>query len=234
MHHHNFPANTPTQGRPIDGAIRARPKLFIDENGEASDRSGPDLTLAEPIDEVVAYLGRRRRGTYGLAFLQAAHASGISVSMVYRPDGGVLMSGLPADGQEHLRLPRYQALFTHLEARSWRRQAVIDCLNQLGHFTDNRPYESVAEAAEFYLSVGGRIMVRPDGGCEEIIPGTDQQERLRMQDSWEGYPRRRGCDRYEATLRQAGAREKMAELVRQHGMLHEGSGWIVWEGASPR
>ena len=92
--------------------------------------------------------------------------------------------------------------------------------------TDNHPFASVNEAATMLIEVGGRIMVRPDGGCEEALPFTEEMARKGNYDSDR---RRQVWYRYEATLLQKGAREEIAELVRQHGRLHEGSGWIVWE-----
>jgi hypothetical protein len=207
---------------------RRRPKFFLDERGRPSHRAGPDLRKAEPIEDVLAYLSRRRKQTYGVAFYRAARRSGISVSVFYSREGEeYLQMGLPCDTQDHLRRRRYDVLAAHVHGRPWRYRAVMDIANFLGHFADNRRYDSVKEAAENYIAVGGRIYVLPGGSCEENLSLTSE---MLMAESWEGYPLRRLSHRYDATLRAKGARDELAQLVRQHGRLHEGSGSIVWTG----
>src|SRR5690606_8033848 len=214
--------------RETEPATKSR-HLFLDECGNPSDRSGPDLTKARPIGEVIRELGRLR-STYSIAFWEACSASGIDVSVMRTREGeDRLMIGLPCDCQEELRRPRYDALVAQLEKKSWRREMVIDLANMGGRFADNQPFASVEDAAAAFLDAGGRIRVRDDGGCEENRPLTD--EKL-MEEGWSGYPLRRLVHRYQATLRQKGGREAMKSHVLAHGRLHEPSGWTVLEKGS--
>lgn len=206
-----------------------RASRFLDEDGNPCDIVGPDLTKARSVEAMIASLkGLRtdRSGTYSSAFYHAAKESGIHLSTMYWSEGSEeqLQMILPCDGQEELRHARYEALKAHIHARPGRRQAVIDLVNLLGHFADNRPYSSLQEAADLFIANGGRIYVLSDGTCEEILPYGGRAE---MEDSWDSYPVHRMMQRYEATLRRKGAREEMAKLVRVRGEDRNGS--IVWE-----
>lgn len=191
--------------------------------------AGPDLGDAEPIGEVLDYLNRRRKKTYGLAFYQAARDSGIEVSVLYRgrESAEELFMRLPSDSQEAPRRDRYEALRANLHARPWRRQVVIDIMNFLGRFHDNRPFASAHEAARNMLQAQGRLMVGPTGEFDWNMPYDGER---RLEDSWDGFPLRRLVQRFEATMRQTGIQQEMTELVRRRGQLHAGSGWIVWKG----
>jgi len=207
---------------------RKRAKLFLDDKGRPSDIAGPDLRKARSIEEVIAGLKglRTGAGSYSSAFYRACKESGIHLSTLFDGRGGGerLLMYLPCDDQEEMRRARYEALRDHLHAKPQRRQAVMDLVNMLGHFADNRPYASVEEAAEQLIAAGGRVYILPDGTCEETLPYGNER---RLEDSWNDYAIRRMFQRYEATLRRRGAREEMAELVRANG--RERSGSIVWE-----
>jgi hypothetical protein len=209
---------------------KAQKHFFLDENGNLSDRCGPDLTKATPIDDVMRELGRLR-GSYSPAFIHACADSGIDVSVIRTRDGeDHLMIGFPIDSQENLRRPRYDALVAQLGKTTWRRQSVIDLANMLGRFADNQPYRTIEEAAGAYIAAGGRIMVGPDGQCDEILHWSEAM----LAEGYEGYPIRRMLQRYDATLRKAGARKAMAAFVRAHGRDDGPSGWIVLEAAEQR
>jgi hypothetical protein len=207
-------------------------KAFLDEHGSPSHRAGPDLTRAEPIETMLARLAYRktvRGGTYAVAFCNAARESGIDLSVTVSREGEERLSvGMPCDSQEMLRRPRYDALVAHIRERPQRRQCVIDHLNRLGRFVDNRRYASVREATDHFIAAGGRIFVLPDGRCEEALP---MNEGAALRDDWDGHPLRRMSQRYLATMFATGAREKLAELVRAHGATQPGSGMIVWRAA---
>lgn len=209
-------------------AARRTRKLFRDHKGRPSERSGPDLSKARAIGDVIKELGPMRNG-HALAFRNACQESGIDLS-VMRTSGGEdrLLIGCPMDTQHELRRTRLDALQAHLRRSERRRRDVIFLVNLLGRFADNQPYPSTEEAADAFLKAGGRIMVRPDGVCEETLPLTKLQIPA---EEWEGYPIRRMSHRYCATMRRKGARDGMAALVRQRGQLQEGSGWIVLEAA---
>lgn len=202
---------------------------YIDSNGNATDLNGPDVRKARSIDEMIGHLNRRRTKTYGIAFYQAAHECGLWLSVQYQKDGSEsLQMGLPCDSQERIRRHYLDALRDNIHARGWRRDAVVEVLNFLGRFADNRPLDSVLEAARQMLAAGARLMVNT---TEELEWTMDYGDRRVMEDSWEGYPLKRLVQRYEATLRQKGAKAEMIELVKQCGQLHTRSGWYVWEGS---
>lgn len=216
--------NISTRIDPAPAYVPSKP--YLDENGNPSERSGPDLTMAEPIENVIGRLRYARNG-YSVDFWQACRASGIDLSVMVDRDGDEwLQMWLPCDDQEDLRRARYDALRAHVMSTTRRRQSVIDLVNMRGRFADNRRFESVEEAAREFVSAGGRIYVLQDGLCEEILPYSEKQM---MEEGWSGYPLRRLSQRYDATLRQKGARDELAALVRKHGQLHEGSGAWVWE-----
>lgn len=206
---------------------RSRPKLFVDENGDPSDRAGPDLSLAEPIADVVGRL-RHLRNAYAAEFIRACQMSGIDLTVIRGGEGRERISmGYPCDGQEQLRLARGTQLAEHLRMRPTHRRQVIQLLNMLGHFVDNLPYQSPIEATDEFRRFGGRIMLRPDGEIEHQLP---YDESLIKEEGWSGYPAKRVIHRFMATLRQPGSRNAIAQLVADNGVLHIGSGWTVWEG----
>jgi hypothetical protein len=213
----------------IEAPISSRPKLYIDETGAPSDRFGPDLSKATPIEEVLKQLAHRKTGdsgTYSTAFYQAARDSGIYLSTGFNRDGSEYLSmGLPCDSQEDMRRERYDALRAHVGAKPSRRQSVIYLLNILGFFVDNRPFASVEAAADAWVEAGGRIYALVDGTCEETFSIADNV----LEDSWNGYPLRRLKQRYDVTLRAKGARGQLAAIVRAKGHLYEGSGAHVLE-----
>ncbi|WP_324741604.1 hypothetical protein U8326_00055 [Tsuneonella sp. CC-YZS046] len=186
----------------------------------------PDLTQAQPIEDVLKELAPMRN-EYPVAFVKACRNSGIDIT-VTRDENGEdhLMLGYSLDNQEDLRRARLDALTAQLRRGRHRRKDVIALLNMLGHFADNQPYNSIAEAANEYLAAGGRIMVRPDGGLEETIPYSAEKWKA---EGWTGYPLRRLIHRYRSTLSKRGAREAMISYVFEHGTLHKGSRWTVLE-----
>jgi hypothetical protein len=201
--------------------------MYLDENGNPSERSGPDLAKAEPIEAVIKRLAPMRNG-YAAAFINAAEASGIDVSIMRTREGeDRLMLGFPFDTQEQLRRPRFVALCAQLKRGKFRRNAVIDLVNLLGRFVDNQPYDTLEEAADAYAGAGGRIMIGPDGQCEEMIPYNEERFRA---ESWNGFELRRLAQRYDATLCMRGGRGAMAALVLEKGKVHAGTGWTVLQG----
>lgn len=206
--------------------LRGERKLFVDENGNPSDLYGPDLTKAEPIDMVIKRLAPLRN-LYSVEFMRACQESGIVVSVTRDPYGEDHLSiWLPCDGQEVLRIHRYNELIAQLRRGTFRRQEVIGCLNAFGRFVDNQPFGSIEEAAEAYLDVGGRIYVLPDGRCEETLPYNE--ERMGAE-HYDGFPLRRLLQRYQGALRRRGAREALAAYVQLRGTFHEGSQAYVLE-----
>ena len=70
--------------------------LFLDEYGEPSERCGPDLTRAEPVDQMISRLKRLRAG-HPVEFYQACRASGIHLSVLVTREGEErLRMGLPS------------------------------------------------------------------------------------------------------------------------------------------
>lgn len=211
---------------PMAGSGR---KWYFDENGEPSERSGPDLAKAEPIEETMKRLAYRRTGdsgSYSTVFYQAAKDSGIHLYATREDDGEHLIMMLPCDGQEELRLARYEPLAAHVRAKPARRQTVIDLMKLIGRYHDNRRFATIEEAAREFVGAGGRIYVLPDGTCEEALP-----TQIAVADDWKlGYPVRQMVSRYDATLRRKGARQEMAAYVLAHGKLYEGSGAYVIMG----
>lgn len=201
-------------------------ECFLDESGEPSDRAGPDLTTAEPIEDVISRL-KRARSTFPMEFIQACRDSGISLHVMYWKDGTKeFRVGYACDVQEDIRRARGDALEAILRSTDRRRESVVEVVEWLGWFVDNRPFASIEEAADQYLAIGGRILADPDGGCTEALSFDPQVPDLEFR---EGYPRRRVLHRYGATLRQKGAREQMAELVKAKGAFRPGCGWYVLE-----
>lgn len=193
------------------------------------DHVGPDLTKAEPIEDVLKRLGRARTD-YATKFLAACRDSGIDASVNYWGEGEEkIMLGCPVDDQERLRRERLDALSRHLTSTPRRRASVLELLNMGGRFIDNRPFPTVEAAAEAFVAAGGRIYVLRDGSCEEVFPACNRTKAALEAEGWEGYPLRRLHQQYWATLRRSGAREVLAALVRARGKLHEGSGAYVWE-----
>ena len=217
--------------RAVIPAGKADRKDYFDEHGNPSTRSGPDLTKAVSVEQMMKSLSHRRtgpNGSYSTAFYHAAKDSGITMLATHEEEGERLWMWLPCDGQEELRRPRYDALAAHLKAKPARRDTVIELMKLIGRFRDNRKFATIEEAARAFVDVGGRIYVLPNGICEEIIPA-----QIAMADDWRlGYPIRQAASRYDATLRRKGAREEMAAYVRHHGKLHDGSGSYVIQGES--
>jgi hypothetical protein len=208
----------------IDGEALSGRKCFLDERGRPSERSGPDLRKAEPIEQVITRL-RKCRNAFAMEFWQACKASGIDLSITIWKNGEEdLRMGFPMDCQAALRKPRGDALGKLLSSTERRREQVMELVYMLGRFADNQPFASVEEAADQLLSAGGRIWIWPDGQLEYVVPVTS---RTVMEESWSGYPRRRLEQRLAATLRQSGAKEEMTALIRDKGILHAGSGTIV-------
>lgn len=204
-------------------------KIFRDENGQPSDRSGPDLTKATPIEDVVAsFKGMRTAGHYPVAFYNAAKASGIDLTICYLPDGEKrFYFGHPCDSQVELREARSAALAAHMNAEPKRRDAVIDLVeNVLGRFSDNRPYATADEALNAVLAAGGRVYQLPKSDLPEIAP--HHQERA---DWWGDYVLKRAFHRWAATLRQPGMKEALTAALRERGEIHQGSGSYVLEPA---
>lgn len=130
-------------GQELQNCSGQRPKLFVDEAGNPSDRCGPDLNKARPIDDVISGLRRLRSG-YAVKFWQACKESGIDISVTRMPDGEDRLGlGFPLDCQEDLRRPRYNALVSQLKRSERRRQGVLELTNLLGNFADNQPFSSI-------------------------------------------------------------------------------------------
>lgn len=194
--------------------------------GSIRELSGPDLTAAESISQVLNYLDRRRSDTYPCAFFQELIASGLSVSVRMDRDGSEhLMLGCICDGQEDLRRERLDALVRNLDGRPWRRGSLIRFVNFLGYFIDERCFESIDEAARRFVASGGRIILHADGKCREELRVTRQGE---LEDSWDGYRVRRVVQRYHATIRARG-RAELASVVRRWGRRNHESGTTVLE-----
>jgi len=194
--------------------------FFTEETGAESERCGPDLTKAEPIDQVIRRL-QRLRSSFSVAFYQACRESGIDLTVMVSQLGEErLYMGSALDHQAKLRKNRSDRLGKLVVSTKRRRDDVVDLVNMLGRFADNRPFDSIEEAANAFIAAGGRIYVLPDGRCEEIMP---YRPSIVMEDSWEGYPRRRMAQRYAATLLRTGAREEMATIVRERGIFRKGS-----------
>lgn len=189
------------------------------------DIVGPDLTKAQPIEDVIRDLAPMRNG-YAVAFRAACKASGIDISVRREHDGqDMLLLGCPLDGQEHLRRPRIDALVAQMHRGKNRRADVIELLNLLGNFADNEPFPSVAALADAYLERGGHLWIKPDGQVGE--PWLPFERDTAARESWDGYPLRRLVHRYSATLLQPGAADAIATYVREHGKHDEGSGCYV-------
>lgn len=187
----------------------------------------PDLRKAPPIEEVIRGMSRLRNA-FPFAFLEACKASGIDISVIRDRDGvDRLTFGCACDDQEDMRRDRLNALSRLISRSVQRRQDTIVLVNALGRFADNQPFGSVSEAAWAYLEAGGRIFANQSGHCEETMPYRDEI----ADDARTGHSLRRMLHRYDATLRQKGARKEMTNLVLARGTLHQGSGFSVLEGA---
>ena len=210
-----------------DSRIKPSPETIDATTRVATDMVGPDLTKAEPIADVIARLAPLRNG-YWEDFLDACTASGMDVMVIRDRDGtDKLQIGMPADGQEALRQPRYKALTDQLKRGKFRRQQVIDALNLFGRFMDNQPFASIVELADAFLTHGGRLWLKPDGSLgEPWLPytrDTAQQERI------ERYPLRRLMHRYTATLHRPNSSEALAAYICKRGKKCEGNSCIILE-----
>jgi hypothetical protein len=88
------------------------------------------------------------------------------------------------------------ALREHLRASEGARQAVIDYVNQSGHFSDNRPFSSAAEAVECAIGAGIRLMVNREG---ELEPSTSFSGDFIDHDSGGGWTMRRTWQRFQSS-----------------------------------
>ncbi len=193
---------------------------------ELRRKSAPDLSEAEPIDDLVARL-RPMRNAFAFQFVQACEASGIDLNVRYDGDGERLWFGVACDGQEKERCERRDALIAVLKRSPQRRTAVIDLLNMFGRFVDDRPFGSLEDAANEFLAAGGRIYVLPEGICEETLALTEQKIEA---EHWNRHKLRRLQHRYRATLRKFGGRNQLSELVKKNGKREGASEAIVWRG----
>lgn len=216
-----------------DKAAAPKPgEHFLDENGNPSDRSGADLTKAQPIKQVAACIknqrtrGHRHNAAYRL--IEGLKASGIwvhagwSASLRQVRDGtdkeGIsLQIGFPCDGQEFLRTERYDVLKPLLEDL---RSEVIEVMLELGTFSDLRPYASGEVAVREIIAADARTKL-VDGEIGVALPlGQPQWENDRVN----GWPLRRASQRFSVSLHSH--REEIGKIIEAEG-THSGGGYSL-------
>jgi hypothetical protein len=202
-----------------------------------------DLAEAEPLAKSLRILDRAREESpqvYAIFWVNRVVASGCSVSVCWMRlrddddregtvDAGCierLFIGEPCDGHMEERRVRMDALREHLRASEGARQAVIDYVNQSGHFSDNRPFSSAAEAVECAIGAGIRLMVNREG---ELEPSTSFSGDFIDHDSGGGWTMRRTWQRFQSSCHRPEWKQEIINIIRQRGAVHEGSGWIVLE-----
>ena len=199
-------------------------KCFLDENGSPSERSGPDLTKAKPINRVAAFIKSQRtqRGRQNAAYhlIEALKASGIGVhagwsaSLRQVREGTdekdiSLQIGFPCDAQESLRRERYDVLYPLMEDL---RSEMIDLMLEFGKLTDLRPYATGEDAVNEVVAAGARIYKMADGEISLALPlGCPEWENDRAN----GWRLLRAAHRFSVSL--SCHRDEIGKIVEAEG-----------------
>lgn len=177
----------------------------------------PDLTKADPIEEVLAHLDAAAAEDlsviYPLTFVNRLRAIGGS-AMVDRSGSDdawedALSVGTVCDDQLDERRRRMDALIAHVRADPARRAALIDWLNRHGRFIDHRLYWSPAGAIADARTAGLRLTINDDGAPSASLP----DEYRSTDDQSKGWPIRRAQQRFAASVDRPGWAKEVATLI---------------------
>lgn len=223
---------TLTADHPYSAESNSR-ACYLDENGNPSDRSGPDLTKATPIKSVASRIKtlrtRGKRHDAALYLIDALKASSLDLQAGWTASLREVREGtdekeislsvwFACDVQETLRRQRYEALKPLIDDL---RVEIIDIIMVLGRFSDLRPFATGQDAIDAVLAAGARVYRLPDGKVGLALPiGKPAWEN----DYANGWRLKRAAQRFHVSLHHHAA--EMARIVKQFG-ARSGSGYLL-------